>query len=178
MSVLIAFFRGINVGGKNILPMKELIAILEEKGCTSVKSYIQSGNVVFQTKKDKQTIANEISLTVEQLYHFKPKVLIMDQAELAAAINHNPFRTEVGKALHFFFLSKKPGHLDIKKLNELKADSELFELTDKVFYLHAPDGIGRSKLAAKVEKILQTPMTARNWNTVSKVLMMLESTAE
>jgi uncharacterized protein (DUF1697 family) len=81
-----------------------------------------------------------------------------------------------GKSLHFFFLASTPAKPDLDALAKLKSSSEEFKLGKNVFYLHAPDGIGRSKLAAKVEKALGVPATARNWNTVSKLMVMVHQT--
>lgn len=179
MNTYIALFRGINVGGKNILPMKDLVVILENMGCKHVKTYIQSGNVVFQnreTQSDK--IAREIGSEIAKWHGFEPTVLLLKKAELQLAIENNPFDTnsfenKQGKALHFFFLESYPKDADLKRLEAVKAKSEKFELVNNVFYLYAPDGIGRSKLAAKVEKSLGVAVTARNWNTVNKLLSMV-----
>jgi uncharacterized protein (DUF1697 family) len=99
VNTYIALFRGINVGGKNILPMEDLVGILEGMGCEKVKTYIQSGNAVFRTETNQtKKIAEEISSAVLEGYGFKPKILILDSSELEEAIENNPFRTEVGKA--------------------------------------------------------------------------------
>lgn len=71
--------------------------------------------------------------------------------------------------MHYGFLSAVPSHPDLKKLASLKAESERFQLINKVFYLHAPDGVGRSRLAANSERLLGVAMTDRNWRTVSKI---------
>ena len=86
----------------------------------------------------------------------------------------NPFpEAETDPAsLHLGFLAAKPQNLDLQKLASLKRDSERFHLSDGVFYLHAPEGVGRSKLAAGAEKLLGVPMTDRNWRTVCKVMEM------
>lgn len=171
MNTYIALFRGINVGGKNILPMKDLVEILEGMGCEQVKTYIQSGNVVFQRKKTPSNkLAGEISSNILEHHGFEPKVLLLEIAELQAAIENNPFKTEDGKALHFFFLDALPEHPDLERLMAVKSKSEEFKLDKNIFYLYAPDGVGRSKLAAKVEQSLGVPVTARNWNTVSKLI--------
>ena len=129
MKTFIALFRGINVGGKNSLPMKELVSLLEDLGCRSVKTYIQSGNAVFKSKeKDASRLSNKI-------------------------------RVEIKKRRGFEGLKKK---------------SERFLLRDKVFYLYAPDGVGRSKLAASTEKLLGVSMTDRNWQTVCKIRDMVK----
>lgn len=174
MNLYIALFRGINVGGKNILPMKELAAMLETLGCENVRTYIQSGNVVFQSSKGMDEIdADAISKKILTQKGFEPRVLLLDVAAFQEAINNNPFPTDDGKILHFNFLTSPANHPDLDLLESVKKDSEQFLLKDKVFYVYAPDGIGRSKLATVVEKALGVPATARNWNTVKKLSAMI-----
>ena len=173
MNTYIALFRGINVGGKNILPMKDLANILEDMGYEDVKTYIQSGNVVLRSKKKKTNkAAGEISSKILNSHEFEPKVLLIEISGFKEAIENCPFRTEHGKALHFYFLDSPPIKPDIEGLKAVKSKSEEFKLRKKIFYLFAPDGIGRSKLAAKVERCLGVPATARNWNTVRKLMSM------
>jgi uncharacterized protein (DUF1697 family) len=174
MSVYAALFRGINVGGANILPMNELKKLLENNGCENVQTYIQSGNVVFQNdKKQRRDLVREIPAAIYLQYGFEPKVMLLDQDELQNAIEDNPFETSEGKTLHFYFLDSQPENPDLDRLKELKSPSEEFKLKKNVFYLYAPDGIGRSKLAAKVEQAMGVAATARNWNTVSKLITMI-----
>jgi len=173
MTTWIAFFRGINVGGRNILPMTELQALLSELGCVDVITYIQSGNVVFRHKAGQ---ANNLSKMIRQSvfdrFHFDPHVLLMSVKSLQSALLANPFpaATESPKTLHLYFLSANPTGVDTDGLEKLKSTSENYKLIEQVFYLHAPDGIGRSKLAARAEKLLGVPATARNWRTAQKVL--------
>jgi uncharacterized protein (DUF1697 family) len=175
MDTYIALFRGINVGGKNILPMKELVTILETIGYESVQTYIQSGNVVFRSRNKVGTNGtNEISREILRKRGFEPKVLLLSAEQLREAIENNPFPTNDGKALHFFFLESQPDNPNIGQLDSLKIESEKFNLTRKVLYLYAPEGIGRSKFAAAVEKLVGVPVTARNWNTVCKLVSMVE----
>ena len=174
MHTYIALFRGINIGGKHILPMPELVGILRGMGCEKVKTYIQSGNVVFQSKKQRAVLAGEISAKILQRYDFEPKVLLLEPTELQEAVANNPFATDEGKALHFFFLESFPANPDLERLMTVKAKSEKFKLRKKIFYLYTPDGVGRSKLATKVEQSIGVAVTARNWNTVSKLLAMVK----
>ena len=175
MNTVIALFRGINVGGKNKIKMNELISILERLGYESVQTYIQSGNVVFQTNKAaREKEAAEISTAVYHEKGFEPRVLLLSAEEMKSAIANNPYPTENGKLLHFYFLEDQPTNPNLDRLNSLKKDREAFKLQDKVFYLYAPDGIGRSKLATAVEKALGVPATARNWNTVDKISEMVK----
>lgn len=170
----IALFRGINVGGKNRLPMKGLADILESLGCMKVATYIQSGNAVFlNPQRNRAVLAEAIGQNVMESCGFKPKVLLLDAAGLCEAVENNPFDTEEPKALHLFFLEALSESPDLEALEALKSDNEAFTLCQGVFYLYAPEGIGRSKLAAKVEKCLGVAVTARNWNTVRKLKEMI-----
>lgn len=173
MNTYIALFRGINVGGNNILPMKELAGLLQQLGCEKVQTYIQSGNVVLQTEQARDELAEAISAKVAKVRGFCPNVLLLEIAELETAATSNPFPTADGKALHLFFMGAVPANPDLEKLTALRSPTEDFQLKQNVFYLYAPDGIGRSKLAAKVENCLGVPTTARNWNTVSKLLALV-----
>ncbi len=177
MNAYIALFRGINVGGRGSLPMKELIAMLELLGCRNIKHYIQSGNVVLQhEEKDAAQLASRISSEVKKSRGFEPYVLILEVEDLERAMTGNPFPEAESepKALHLGFLASVPKNPDLKKLKSLKTDSERFVLKDRVFYLHAPEGVGRSKLAASAEKALGVPMTDRNWRTVCKIRDMVK----
>jgi len=176
MSTWIAFFRGINVGGNNILPMAELRSGLESIKLRNVRTYIQSGNVVFESSAQQPTsLAKKISRQVESSHGFRPQVMLLTELDLRAAIENNPFTAEeqFPKTLHFFFLSEPVLSADMEALDEAKSESEQYKITDQVFYLHAPDGLGRSKLGAKAEKLLGVATTARNFRTVSKLLDML-----
>ena len=175
MKTYIALFRGINVGGKNVLPMKELVAMLESIGAQNVKTYVQSGNAVFQSEETSaSTLSNTISTTIKQRRGFEPQVLLLELEELQKAVESNPFPEAESepKTLHVHFLASVPQNPDFDALESIKTERERFVLKDSVFYLHAPDGIGRSKLAANTEKLLGVSMTSRNWRTVCKVIAM------
>ena len=169
MEIYVALFRGINVGGRNLLPMKELAKLLEENDCHTVKTYIQSGNVVFKSRKPP----GNIGLLIEQKYGFEPGILTLRKDEFLGFVNGNPFSSTIGNQVHFYFCKDTP-NANLAKLDDLKSETEEFLIKDKVFYLHAPDGIGRSKLAANAEKHLAVVATGRNLNTVNKLVEMLE----
>ena len=176
MDTCIALFRGINVGVNNILLMKELAGILEGLGYVNVQTYIQSGNVVLQSAKPQnQKQAEDIGKRILKIKGFESKVLLIDESAFEKAVANNPFKMDDGKALHFFFLETPPVSPDMELLASIQSRTEDFRLVERVFYLYAPDGIGRSKLAAKVEKALGVPVTARNWNTVSKLLAIVQN---
>jgi len=179
VATYVALFRGINVGGNNILPMKELVALLEGMDYERVQTYIQSGNVVFRAENEPgpEDLA-ELGRRVLDSRGFQPKIMLLSGTELLSAVAKNPFDSSDGKALHFFFLDSAATEPDIDRLESLRAHSEAFALRDRVFYLHAPDGVGRSKLAPGVEKALGVSVTARNWNTVSKLVSMADQISE
>jgi uncharacterized protein (DUF1697 family) len=175
MRTYIALFRGINVGGSNILPMRELVAVLENAGAQNVKTYIQSGNAVFQSEEtDASLLSNTISAAIKESHGFEPQVLLLGLEDVERAVASNPFPEAESepKTLQVLFLASVPRDPDLDALENIKSDSEQFVLEDNVFYLHAPDGIGRSKLAASAERLLGVSMTGRNWRTVRKVVEM------
>jgi uncharacterized protein (DUF1697 family) len=166
------------VGGNNILPMKELVDVLESLGLQSCKTYIQSGNAVFKNiSVDTKTLARKISIAIRKTHGFEPKVLLLDAGTLAQAIKSNPFPEAESEpnTLHLNFLSSVPLTPDLKALEKIRGESERFHLVGNVLYLHAPDGIGRSKLAANVERLLDMSATSRNWRTVCKIMEMATS---
>ena len=180
MKTVIALLRGINVGGKNILPMRELVEILEGLGLSQVKTYIQSGNVVFQSERqDLNGLSQEIRTAIGESRGFTPDVLLLDLHMFQKAVTANPFpdAEREPKTLHLFFMAEDPKNPDLEAFESIKAENERFELVNNVFYLHAPDGIGRSKLAEKVGKGWEATVTARNWRTVTKIMAIAQKMA-
>lgn len=177
MKTYIALFRGINVGGNHALPMKTLSALLEDLGAQNVRTYIQSGNAVFEHQQtDAARLSAQISAEIKQRCGFEPHVLLAERADIERVIKENPFpeAADEPKTLHVGFLVSAPPKPQLDALERIKLDSERFELIGKVFYLHAPEGVGRSKLAASAEKLLGVPMTDRNWRTVCKLWEMAQ----
>lgn len=172
MNTYIALFRGINVGGENSLPMKELVVLLEDIGVRKIKTYIQSGNAVFQSAENNfSQLSERLAAEIKKRHGFEPYVLILGLDAMERAMAENPFPEAEAdpSSLHLGFLASTPKNPDLKKLDSLRKESERFHLSDRVFYLHAPEGVGRSKLAASTEKLLGVPMTDRNWKTVCKI---------
>lgn len=177
MATYIALFRGINVGGHNKLPMKPLVDHLQKLDFQNIQTYIQSGNLVFDSQETKISwLSEKISGVVSQHFGFTPQLIILQATDFQSAIHSNPFpeAEDAPKTLHVYFLEQIPKAPDFTRLDEVKQNSERYSLTSKVFYLHAPDGIGRSKLAQNVEKALGVAATARNWRTVSKIGELLQ----
>ena len=171
----VGLLRGINVGGKNRLPMAELREALETTGLENIRTHLQSGNLIFDSNlKSSNAIEKRIEKAIGKSHGFTPRAFVLPLTELSKAIEANPFpkAEKDPRSLHLYFLEKELSRFDDGELRELAAESEKFELRGRVFYLHAPDGIGRSKLAAKAERALGVAATARNWRTVSKLMEM------
>jgi uncharacterized protein (DUF1697 family) len=176
MPTWIALLRGINVGGRNKLSMTVLKSVFEATGCSSVRTYIQSGNVVFQHQATSaEDLSERLATAIEGQIGFRPVILLLDETEFRTAVSNNPFVDAVSapQTLHFFFLDSAPTAPDLDAIAALATSTERYHLIGNVFYLHAPDGIGRSKLAASAERKLRTPATARNYNTVLALAEML-----
>ena len=172
MSRFVALLRGINVGGKHSLPMQALRDIVAACGCEDVQTYIQSGNAVFSSAVAASELSKSITHAIEDRFGFAPQVLLLPVDRFLAIAAANPFVDAEAnpKCLHVSFLTETPGAPNLDALDGLKVESERFSLQDDAFYLYAPDGIARSRLAAKVERHLGVAMTARNWRTVSKII--------
>jgi uncharacterized protein (DUF1697 family) len=169
----IALLRGVNVGGHNKLPMKALQAALAASGLADVATYVQSGNILFShTGGTAPALAAHIGGVIADRFGFRPYIKLLRHTELAAAAKANPFPEAEEKTLHLFFLDGKPTPNYAAALDSIRAPSERWALAGEVFYLHTPDGFGRSKLAAQAEKKLKTEATARNWHSIQALLEM------
>ena len=175
MNTYIALFRGINVGGKHMVSMKDLKLLLEKHGCVDARTYIQSGNAVFRSSvADPERLATRLTDAVSRSHGFAPRVLVLTADELQRAVTANPFpdATENPGSLHLFFLFDQPVKPDLKVIEAFRAKSERFALKNRVFYLHTPEGLGTSKLAARGLGLLGVEATARNWRTVTTLIEM------
>ena len=173
MKTWIILIRGINVGGNNIVPMKELKAHLGAAGFDGVRTYIQSGNVAFESGITKQAqICKEVQACIETHFGFAPQIMALTATRLAKIIKDNPFPDVVDepKNLHISFLARPAKNANMEKIFALKTKSERFALTDYAAYAHLPDGVWKSKLGAGLEKCLGVPATARNWRSAGKIL--------
>lgn len=168
MNTYIILLRGVNVGGKNLLPMKELKKALSENGIENVNTYIQSGNILVSSPDNPES---KIGSLIESNFGFEPELLSLSNAEFDLAVSNNPFKEFEGKFVHFYFC-KEPPELNLTKTQSLSSATEKYKLVNSVFYLHAPDGIGRSKLVSNIEACLGVSATGRNLNTVNKLKEM------
>jgi uncharacterized protein (DUF1697 family) len=179
MPVLICMLRGVNVGGHNKIKMERLRALCESLKFECPRTYVQSGNVIFRTKeKSSPALASKIQNALEREFGFRPEVILRTVDELRNAIAANPFAgrldVEPGKLL-VTFLTGYPSVEARAKLLSLKDHPEEFHLLGREMYIYFPNGAGKSKLPwSSVERLLNTTGTARNWNSVTKMLAMAE----
>lgn len=178
MARWILLLRGINVGGRGKLPMKSLVASLEELGAEDVRTYIQSGNVVLRaTERSATKLQDDVARAIADKHGFEPRILALTPAAFEKVRTSNPFPNAAeesdGKALHAMFLGGTPDPSALACLDEVKRPSEEWQLVGEALYLHAPEGFHESKLAARADRSLGVPVTARNWRTVTKIAEML-----
>lgn len=170
MKPKILLLRGINVGGHGKLPMADLRQILTDLGAEAVKTYIQSGNATFLG----DLAASDIAEAIEVSKGFQPRVMLLNADKFSQIAAANPFPEAVaeGKTLHIWFPAG-PFKFDLPSAETLRKENERISVSEHAIYLHAPDGIGRSKLAERVERLAGVACTARNWNTVAKLVDMI-----
>lgn len=172
MSVFIALYRGINVGGKNSVPMQALRAMHERLGHERVVSYIQSGNVVFAAKGSAAALARKIAQDFVSEFGFAAKIVVVDAKGWEAIVKGNPyakFAEANPKMVHAGICDGVPDAKALQALLTRTGGRETFVAGKGIVYLHAPDGFGTSKFAAGMEKASGVPMTVRNWRTVEEL---------
>jgi uncharacterized protein (DUF1697 family) len=179
MAVLISMLRGVNVGGHNKISMEALRALYSSLKFEGPRTHVQSGNVIFRTKeKPSAALAKKIQSAIEREFNCRPEVILRTTDELRKAVAASPFAAsrnlEPGKIL-VTFLSSEPGVEARTTLLNLKSHPEELHLKGRELYIYFPDGAGRSKLPwSSVERLLKTTGTARNWNSVTKMLAIAE----
>ena len=172
--------RGINVSGQKIIKMDELRKIYQGAGFKNVRSYVQSGNVLFEASNDStDQLSVQISQKILKKFGFQVKVIVKTINEMAGVVKNNPFLKEKGidsTRLYVTFLSQVPGKVALKELDKLLSKQERFYSLGKEIYIHCPDGYGKTKFSNNnVEKTLATFATTRNWRTVMNLHEMTMS---
>jgi len=170
----VALLRGINVGGKNKLPMTTLANLFTVEGATDVTTFIQSGNVVFDApKKLADTLAGRIERRIEKELSLRVPVVLRSAVEIAAVVARNPFLAagHDPDALHVMFLAAQPTPAQARALDPSRSPGDELALVGRDLYLRLPNGVARTKLTnAYVDKALATVSTVRNWRTVLKLV--------
>lgn len=180
MPVVISMLRAVNVGGHHKIKMDVLRDLYVSLKLRDPQTYVQSGNVVFQTNvKDLVLLARRIEQAIEQKFGFRPSVILRTTSELRDAIARNPFASRSGiepSRLAVTFLAGEPAAEAGAKLLAIPAAPEELRLDGRELFTYFPNGMARPKLSwALVERTLAIPGTSRNWNTVAKLLELAES---
>jgi len=177
MITYIALLRGINVSGKNLIKMKELTVHLASLKYNNIKTYIQSGNIIFASdEKENIVLEKEIKQLIDDKFGLKVPVLVKTAAEMKTVFENNPFinnrNLDIDK-MHVTFLSEAPVKENILKLVESKIETDEFILTNDIIYLYCFGGYGNTKLSNTFfESKLKVSATTRNWKTVGKLVEM------
>jgi uncharacterized protein (DUF1697 family) len=169
--VYAAVLRGVNVGGKNKLPMSDLRSMIESLGCVDVVTYIQSGNAVFVAEHSPDATTRAIENGIKERFGLTVRVLLRTPEELAAIASSNPFlgRDDLAR-LHVVFLDAAPTSAAASKLDPNRSPGDEFVVSGLEIFIHYPNGSGRSKLTLDwFERVLGVTGTARNWNTLLKL---------
>ena len=171
--------RGINVGGKHIVPMKELAALVEQAGCTGVKTYIQSGNVIATVApKLAPRLPAALAGSIKDRFGFDAPVVVRSRVELELVAAANPFLAAglPADALYVCFLRDEPAPAKLAGLDPDRSPGDQYVVQGREIYLYLPAGVADSKLTnAYFDSKLATITTARNWRTVGKLLAMMRA---
>lgn len=174
-----ALLRGVNVGGKNLVPMKALAALFTDTGCRNVTTYIQSGNVIFTADA---AVAGRLPATIfrriAEQFGFSVPVILRSGPQLETIVSNNPY---CGKglpesALHVGFLAERPDDAAVQSLDRARSLPDSFEVSGSEIYLYLPNGAGKTKLTnAWFDSKLKTVSTLRNWATVLRLRELLQT---
>lgn len=180
MTIYVALLRGINVGGKNIIKMAQLKSTFESLGLSRVKTYIQSGNVLFESLEDEKTLLKRIEREIEAAYGFYVPVILRTAEQLTKIAQRCPFSQEEistaesscdGESLYVSLLLDKPTQEGIQRWSGFKSDVESYVIDGREVYLLFYQSIRNSKLANQLHK-LDVPSTTRNWKTINKLISL------
>jgi uncharacterized protein (DUF1697 family) len=170
MTIYIALLRGINVSGKNKIKMTELKHLFERMGFSRVKTYINSGNVLFESQENEETLVRQIEDEIERTFLLSIKVVLRTSNELVEIIASCPYKEDVaqdGKNVNIGFMNDAPSQEGIDRVSTYK-DIDDFQVLGREIHLLFHQSVGDSKLAKNLQKLSGT-VTVRNWNTINKL---------
>ena len=174
----LALLRGINVGGKNKLPMKDLVDLFVEAGCDDVRTYIQSGNVIFGAAPDLAArLPGLVAARIAERFGYRTPAVLLTADQLRDVVANNPFLAAgaVEDELHVMFLADRPDPRRIADLDPDRSPPDAFVVRDQEIYLRLPHGVARTRLTNYYfDAKLGTTSTGRNWRTVIKLLELTE----
>ena len=173
MNRKIAILRGINVGGKRKILMADLKALCEKLGIEQIQTYIQSGNLIFNSEKENHELQAMLESSILEKFGFEVPVIVRDSKELQNSINSNPFyhrNADINK-LHLTFLKEKPAKEDLEKIASFNYEPDKFKLEENDVFIFCEGKYHQTKLSNNFfEKKLKVGATTRNWKTVLKLL--------
>ena len=173
MATYVGLLRAINLGSVNKISMPALRTMMEDLGYGNVRTYVQSGNVVFDAPRTSHsTLSSQIERAISSTFGHDISVIVRKGSDLERVVSGNPFATEdvLPLALHVVFLAHSAPAKAVKALDPAKWLPDKFEVRGAEVYLFLPTGMGRSKMSISYfEKALSIRGTARNWNTVNKL---------
>lgn len=184
MTVYISILRGINVSGKRIIKMEALRELMSELKFTTVQTYIQSGNIIFQTVTSRASVSTsvtnvlskKIAVAIEKQFGFEVPVITMTLEDLKQSVESNPFLKDKNKDvsfLHITFLAEAPQDILLKTINGNNYLPDEIQLINKTMYLYCPNGYGKTKLHnAFLENKLKVTATTRNWKTCNELIQI------
>ena len=164
----VALLRGINVGGKNVVPMAELRELFASLGHSSVSTFIQSGNVLFSS--NAPVSPETLQAAVTKRFKLDITVVLREPAELRHVVASNPFAAGDPTKVHVGFMTSNPSTNSLHLLEKAAFEPEEFTILGKEVYLYLPAGMARTKLPSYLYRHLQLPITFRNWRTVTKLM--------
>lgn len=175
----VALLRGVNVGGANRLPMRDVVATFEALGCEEVRTILQSGNVVFRASPTvAATLPARGAAALARDHGLHVPVLLRSAAAWRRLVGANPFVAQGAEegALHVAFLADRPTKARVAALDPQRSPPDAFAVVGSEIYLHCPGGVARSKLGTVwFDAALATTSTMRNWRTTCRLLEMLEA---
>lgn len=174
MNKYIAFLRGINVSGQKKIKMADLRQLLEKSGLRNVQSYIQSGNLIFESEKDPPALVDHIQDLIQNKYQFDVVTIVRRREEIQSILDNNPFTTDstkIRERMYFTLLAENPDDERLKLLADVDHSPEEFDVNGKTIYFYAPNGYGRAKMNNNFfENKLKVKATTRNLKTMLKML--------
>jgi uncharacterized protein (DUF1697 family) len=171
--------RGVNVTGYKRVKMDELARLYTSLGYRNVRTYVQSGNVVFDANDDLSASTGKIEKKLKQQFGFDIPVLIRTKNDFHRLIENNPFANKDDSKLHVTFLYTKTADLPTDRINRAVGRGEAFSVAGREIYLYCPNGYGRTKLSNTFfEKTLKVIATTRNWRTVNALHSMVTTSAQ
>jgi uncharacterized protein (DUF1697 family) len=174
----LALLRGVNVGGKNKLPMKDLAEMFTKAGCTEVRTFIQSGNVLFNAPaKVAKRVAGTVPDQIEKRFGHRPPIVVRTVDQLAVVAAGNPFLAAgaTEDRAHVLFLACTPEAARVEGLDPARSSPDAFSVRGAEVYLQLPNGIADTKLTnAYFDSRLATISTGRNWRTVTTLLKLMK----